>query len=57
VFEDGETIMKYGDHGTKFYVIIKGRASFSVPGEVMFSSKDEILENYKDIWIESEERF
>jgi CRP-like cAMP-binding protein len=57
VFDEDEVIFNYGDIGTKFYVIIKGKVSINVLGDVTFSSKDEIFKNLKQIWIEDEKRF
>ena len=52
----GSTIFNFGDLGSKFYIIIKGKVSWKIPQVKEIISKDKNFKNWKDFLGEDDKR-
>lgn len=55
-FPKGSTIFHFGELGTKFYIIIKGKVSWKIPQIKEIVSKDKNFKNWRDFLGEDDKR-
>ena len=56
-FPKGSTVFNFGEFGTKFYIVVKGKVSWKIPFLKEITTKDKNFKNWRDFLCEDDKRW